>query len=87
MIKVEVIKDFTLERFNEITNLKRGSSKDKDKSLYIKDTFECDKKLCDYLLGNNPKSDTVVKVIEIIPEKAIKTEDITKKAKKSKKNK
>jgi hypothetical protein len=69
MIKVEVInEDFTLERFNELKNITRKSVAEKGK-LFKGDTFECDKKMVDYLTGNNPLNKVVVKVIEVVPEK------------------
>ena len=69
MIKVEVIEDFTLREFDKIKNLVRyNSNKNEDGRLYIKDKFECDKKMTEYLTGQNPLNKTVVKVIEVIPE-------------------
>ena len=74
MIKVGVIEEFTLGRFNEITNLKRAREVDEKATgnrLMVGDTFECQKDLADYLLGDNPIKRPVVKVIEIIPEKVV----------------
>lgn len=68
MIKVEVIEDFTLQRFNELKNITRKSIAKKGK-LFKGDTFECDEKMVDYLTGNNPLNKVVVKVIEVEPEK------------------
>ena len=68
MICCEVIKDFTLEKFGELENIKRKKIDTKGK-LYIGDTFECTKEMADYLMGKNLKGNVVVKVIEIIPEK------------------
>lgn len=70
MIKCEAIKEFTLERFNELKNIQRKSIEVKGKIL-IGDTFECEKELADYLLGENDKNIVVVKVIEVIPEISI----------------
>ena len=68
MIKVEVInKDFTLKKFDELKNVTRKSVEEKGK-LFKGDTFECDEKMVDYLTGNNPLNEVVVKVIEIMPE-------------------
>lgn len=67
MIKCEVIKEFTLERFDELKNIKRKSIGTNGK-LYVGDIFECDKEMADYLMGNNNNSVVVVKVIEIEPE-------------------
>lgn len=66
MIKCEVIKDFTLGKFDELKNVKRRNvNRNKHKELYIGDTFECDEKMAKYLLGDNPKNDKVVKIIEM----------------------
>ena len=67
MIKVEVIEEFTLEKFNELKNIVR---KDKEEigRLFIGDTFECDEEMAKYLTGNNDLNKVVVKVIEVIPE-------------------
>lgn len=70
MIKCEVIKEFTLEKFDELKNIQRRSVSTKGK-LYVGDTFECDKAMADYLLGDNKDKHIVVKVIEVIPEVAI----------------
>jgi hypothetical protein len=66
MIKCEVIKEFTLEKYDELKNIKRKSIEVKGK-LLIGDTFECEKEMADYLMGGNSKNETVVKIIEIIP--------------------
>lgn len=66
MIKCEVIKEFTLKRFNELKNIKRKNFDTKGK-LYIGDTFECDEDMVKYLIGNNDKGEVVVKVIEVEP--------------------
>ena len=68
MIKVEVIEEFTLRKFNELKNILR-KGKEEDGRLFVGDTFECDEKITDYLTGNNPINRAVVKVIEVIPEK------------------
>lgn len=68
MIKVEVIKEFTLEKFDELKNIERKRIDTKGK-LYVGDKFECSKEIADYLMGDNQKKTVVVKLIEIIPEK------------------
>lgn len=68
MIKVEVIEEFTLGKFNELKNITR-KQKEQEGKLFIGDIFECDEKMADYLTGNNPINRAVVKVIEVIPEK------------------
>ena len=88
MIKVEVIEDFSLGRFNEIKNLVR-KAKNKNKELYIGDTFECEEDLAKYLLNEdgykNPENRPFVRVIEVAPEVKeieVKEEQIKKTAKK-----
>lgn len=78
MIKVEAIKEFTLNRYNELKNIKRAL-KDEPGKLYVGDTFECEKELCDYLLGNNPVNEVVVKVVEYIPEEVEQPKKKTRK--------
>lgn len=69
MIKVKALQDFTLERFGEIKNMQRGTGKKEEGWVYKTDIFECEKELCDYLLGNNKLGKAVVEVIEVVPEK------------------
>ena len=68
MIKCEVIKEFTLGKFEELKNIQRKRIETKGK-LYVGDTFECTKEMADYLMGNNKDNEIVVKVIEVIPAK------------------
>ena len=68
MIKVEAIKDFKLARYDELKNIVRKSGVEEKGLLRARDTFECTKELCDYLMGDNAKKEVVVKVIEVIPE-------------------
>jgi hypothetical protein len=84
MIKVEVIKQFTFERFSEIHNLQRKAIAQAGK-LFVGDVFECSKAIADYLLGDNPIKEAVVKVIEVIPEVEVKEEKVVKSTKKKKK--
>ena len=67
MVKVEVIQEFTLEKFNEIKNIVRKGQDEKGK-LFVGDKFECTKDIAEYLTGKNAKNVTVVKVIEVIPD-------------------
>ena len=78
MIRCEVIKEFTLERFSELKNIQRRSFDTKGK-LYVGDTFECDKEMADYLMGDNKDRQVVVKVIEVEPEIIIDEEKVVKK--------
>lgn len=63
MKKCEVIEDFSLNEFDKLKNIKRKSLDVKGK-LFVEDVFECDDKMANYLLGDNPLERQVVKVIE-----------------------
>lgn len=65
-IKCEVIQDFTLKKFDDLKNIVRKNA-NKHGWLYIGDTFECDKDMTDYLMGNNDKNETVIKIVEVEP--------------------
>ena len=67
MISCEVIENFTLENFGKLKNVKKVLNR-KENEFGLKDTFECNKEMVDYLTGNNPLNKVVVKVIEVIPE-------------------
>lgn len=73
MIKCEVIENFTLEKFGQLKNVKKVMNR-KNNEFGVRDTFECDKEMADYLLGNNVLKKTVVRVVEVEPE-VIKTND------------
>lgn len=86
MVKVEVIENFSLSKFNELKNIVRKSI-GKEGYLFTGDIFECNEELADYLMGNNSLNKVVVKVIEIIPEKEKTTKKTTRqKATSSRKN-
>ena len=74
MIKVEVIEDFTLEKFDELKNIVRKRTNQEGK-LFVGDTFECTKEIADYLIEKNKLNKPFVKVIEIVPEIIAKTEE------------
>ena len=63
-IKVEVITQFTLARFDELTNIKRANV-EKYGTLFVGDTFECSKEMAEYLSGKNEKGNIVVRIIEV----------------------
>lgn len=86
MIKCKVIENFTLEKFDQLENVKKVEIR-KDNEFGVRDTFECDEKMVDYLTGNNALNKTVVKVIEVEPEQIeeVKTEGKFKKKKNNKK--
>lgn len=71
MIKLRTIKVFTLEKFNELKNLKRATGSDNYGVLYVGDTFECNEEMAKYLTGDNKLKLKVAEVIEIIPEAVI----------------
>lgn len=68
MVKLETIKNFTLANFDVLKNVER---KGEDIYGYLKvgDTFECDEEMAEYLTGNNPKKEVVVKILEVEPKK------------------
>lgn len=89
MVKCETIKEFTLQRYDELKNIVRRNGIEEKGKLRVGDTFECSKELCDYLMGNNLKGEKVVRVIEIIPDNQTKeeiTQVIEEKPKKKKRN-
>lgn len=67
-IKCEAIIEFTLSKFNEITNIIRKNAS-KEGMLYKGDIFECTKEMAKYLTGENDKKRVVVRIIEVIPKK------------------
>ena len=67
MIKCEVIENFTLEKHNELKNVKKVVER-KNNEFGVRDTFECTKDMAEYLTGKNVLNKTVVKIIEVIPE-------------------
>lgn len=87
MIKVEVIEEFTLDRFDEIkdTLVRKNEERNEEKHLYVDDTFECDRDLADYLMGENRFKRAFVKIIEVAPDK-VKEEKETKPKAKTKKS-
>ena len=68
MIKCIVTKGFTLHEFDKLKNLKRSGARNEKGRLYVNDTFECSKKMADYLTGNNKDKEVVVSIKEIEPE-------------------
>lgn len=85
MIKVEALKDFRLERFDELVDLERKNAMHNEKGkLYEGDTFYCTKEMADYLMGNNPINTIVVKLLEVAPELAVEEAKIEENASKEK---
>ena len=73
MIRVEVIEDFTLQRYDELKNIQRRNLDTKGK-LYKGDTFECSEELTKYLSGDNKLKKAFVRVIEVLPKEESKVE-------------
>ena len=71
MVKCKALETFSLNDFNKLKNLIRGTNATKEGYLFEGDTFECDKELANYLTGENSYKRAFVKVIEIIPDKEI----------------
>lgn len=85
MIKVEVIKEFTLGRYEELTNIVR-KGRDQHGKLFVGDIFECSEDMVKYLTGSNSKNDVVVKILEVKPEEKVEIkEETTEEVKKPKK--
>lgn len=83
MIKVKVVEDFTFKDFDKLKNIERAAKEEKGK-LFVNDTFECDKKIADYLTGDNSYKRSFVKVIEVMPEE-VEEKPVKKATKTSKK--
>lgn len=70
MIKCEAVEQFTLEKFNELKNIKRYDINRCDIGrIYVRDRFECDEEMAIYLSGKNNENKIVVKIIEVEPDK------------------
>lgn len=78
MLRVEVIEDFNLGRFNELTNIERKGQEEQGR-LYVGDRFTCTEEMAEYLLSKNSLGRAFVKLIEIIPAK----EEVKKEIKKT----
>lgn len=71
MIKVEVVENFHLGKYNELKNIQKRVQTE-DGRLSIGDIFECTEEMAEYLTGKNALGRSFVRVIEIIPEKTEK---------------
>lgn len=76
MVKVKVIENFHLAKFNELRNLVRAGGNQADGYLGINDVFECTEEMAEYLTGKNALGRAFVEVIEVIPEKEEFKEEI-----------
>lgn len=81
MVECKTIKEFTLEDFDKLKNIKR-IDKEEEGRLFVGDTFECDDKMADYLTGNNNAKQIVVEIIREIPEVKEKSKEEKKEVKK-----
>lgn len=70
MIKVEVIKNFTLADYKKIKNVEKVIKREENE-FGVGDTFECDEKMASYLIEDNKLKRPFVKILEVIPEKFI----------------
>lgn len=66
VIRCKAIKQFDLEKFDELKNIKRKKIEKKG-TIFKDDIFECSEEMARYLLGNNQYGIIAVKVNEIIP--------------------
>ena len=82
MIKVEVLETFTFKDYDKVEIIQKKGSKANE---FTKgDIFMCDEATADYLSGNNPLKKSVIKVIEVIPEKPVEQAKNIEKPKKKK---
>lgn len=70
-MKVKATQNFTLNDFAKIKGsiTRNNIAYNEEGCVYTGDVFECDKELCDYLMGQNRLNVAVVEILEIIPEK------------------
>ena len=86
MVKAITIKQFSLEEFDKLKNVKRANTdKDKKGTLYLNDTFNCDEEMAKYLTGENSKKERVIQILEVIPDVKPKKTTTKKKTTKAKK--
>lgn len=70
MVKVKVIDNFSLGKFNELKNIVRANpNQDLEGRLFKGDIFECTEEMTEYLTKTNAQGKAFVEVVEIIPEK------------------
>jgi hypothetical protein len=74
MVRLEVIEEVDVSRFNEITEvIRRNAQNDTFGHLCTGDIVTCNEEIANYLNGDNRNKHSYVKVIEVIPEE--KTEE------------
>lgn len=85
MVKVKVIDNFSLGKFNELKNIVRANPRqDLEGRLFKGDIFECTEEMVEYLTKTNAQGKPFVEVIEIILEKKT-DEEKTKKRRNTRK--
>ncbi len=80
MKRCEVISYFTLKKFDELKDIVRANENNKTKNgeLFVRDTFTCDEKMADYLMGNNDRGMIVVKIVEELEQNEVENaEEVT----------
>lgn len=73
-VRVEAIKDFSLEAFGEITELTR-KDRQREGYIYTGDTFVCEESLYHYLDGENSQGHKVVRMLEEIKQEPKKVDE------------
>lgn len=63
MAKVEVTKYFTLDEYDKLKNVVKLEKRE-DNEFGVGDTFECNDKMVDFLMGNNKANKVVVRVLQ-----------------------
>jgi len=67
MVKVKVIDNFSLGKFNELKNIVRANpNQDLEGRLFKGDIFECTEEMAEYLTKTNAQGKPFVEVVEII---------------------
>lgn len=67
MVKVKVIDNFSLGKFNELKNIVRANPRQDLKGRLFKgDIFECTEEMAEYLTKTNAQGKPFVEVIEIM---------------------
>lgn len=67
MVKVKVIENFSLGKFNELKNIVRANPRqDLEGRLFKGDIFECTEEMAEYLTKTNTQGKPFVEVIETI---------------------
>ena len=69
MIKCEAKENFYCKDFDKLKNIVRYNlSMNEEGKIYKKDIFDTNKKMADYLDGNNPLGRSLIRIIEVVPD-------------------